>query len=75
MKLYSANVDYTLYQGNMKDTLLKLKKLLNGIDDEELKEMDLWINNEENVELIALDNNSISLITDISLLKINDKLW
>lgn len=59
----------------MKDTLLKLKKLLNGIDDEELKEMDLWINNEENVELIALDNNSISLITDISLLKINDKLW
>lgn len=59
----------------MKDTLLKLKKLLNGIDDEELKEMDLWINNEENIELIALDNNSISLITDISLLKINDKLW
>lgn len=59
----------------MKDTLLKLKKLLNGIDDEEIKEMDLWINNEENVELIALDNNSISLITDISLLKINDKLW
>ena len=59
----------------MKDTLLKLKKLLNGIDDEELKEMDLWINNEENVELIALDDNSISLITDISLLKINDKLW
>lgn len=59
----------------MKDTLLTLKKLLNGIDDEELKEMDLWINNEENVELIALDNNSISLITDISLLKINDKLW
>lgn len=59
----------------MKDTLLKLKKILNGIDDEELKEMDLWINNEENVELIALDNNSISLITDISLLKINDKLW
>lgn len=59
----------------MKDTLLKLKKILNGIDDEELKEMDLWINNEDNVELIALDNNSISLITDISLLKINDKLW
>ena len=59
----------------MEDTLLKLKKLLNGIDDEEIKEMDLWINNEENVELIALDNNSISLITDISLLKINDKLW
>lgn len=59
----------------MKDTLLKLKKILNGIDDEELKEMDLWINNEENVELIALDDNSISLITDISLLKINDKLW
>lgn len=59
----------------MKDTLLKLKRLLNGIDDEEIKEMDLWINNEENVELIALDNNSISLITDISLLKINDKLW
>lgn len=59
----------------MKDTLLKLKRLLNGINDEELKEMDLWINNEENVELIALDNNSISLITDISLLKINDKLW
>ena len=59
----------------MKDILLKLKKILNGIDDEELKEMDLWINNEENVELIALDNNSISLITDISLLKINDKLW
>lgn len=59
----------------MENILVKLKAILNGLSDEELKEYDLWIDNDTGVEVIAVDNNSISLITESSVLEINGKIW
>jgi hypothetical protein len=59
----------------MEHILIKLKRFLNSIDDTELKEMDLWIDNAKQVDVIALDNNAITLVTDENSLKINDKQW
>lgn len=42
---------------------------------EELKNYELWIDNDTGVEVIAVDNNSISLITESSALEINGKIW
>ena len=52
--------------------LLTLKRLLNIYSDDEIKEMDLWINSGEMVESIVIDGGSIDLITDSSEIKIND---
>lgn len=59
----------------MENTLIKLKRLLNSIEDDELEDMDLWIDNEDKIDVIALDSNSITLITEEAELKINDKEW
>lgn len=59
----------------MENILVKLKAILNGLSDEELKEYDLWIDNDKGVEVIAVDGTSISLITEASMLKINDVMW
>ena len=59
----------------MENTLIRLKRLLNSIDDDELEDMDLWIDNEDKIDVIALDSNSITLITEEAELKINDKEW
>lgn len=60
----------------MSENILKrLKYILNSYTDEELEEINLWIDNSDNIEVIAVDNNSISLITDAKLLKIDDKMW
>lgn len=59
----------------MENILVKLKAILNGLSDEELKEYDLWIDNDKEVEVIAVDGTSISLITEASMLKINDAMW
>lgn len=59
----------------MTGILVKLKKLLNSIDDFELTDMDLWIDNSEQVDIIALDDDAIVLITDKRKLKIDDKEW
>ena len=59
----------------MENILVKLKAILNGLSDEELKKYDLWIDNDTGVEVIAVDNNSISLITESSVLEINGKIW
>ena len=55
--------------------LKKLKYILNSYTDKELENIDLWIDNNKNIEVIAVDDNGISLITDTNLLKIDDKLW
>lgn len=55
--------------------LRKLKSILNGLNNEELEEFDLWIDNEQVISVIAIDRNAISLITDSSKLKIDDKKW
>ena len=59
----------------MDNMLIRLKKLLNTYKDKELKEIDLWVNNSENIEIIGIDDTAISLITDTELLKIDGKDW
>lgn len=54
--------------------LLTLKRLLNIYSDDEIKEMDLWINSDEMIESIIIDGGSIDLITDSSEIKINDNI-
>ena len=59
----------------MENILVKLKAILNGLSDEELKNYDLWIDNNTDVELIVVDENAIVLITDKEKLKIDGKIW
>ena len=54
----------------MENTLIKLKAILNGLPNEELEKMELWIDNDKNIEVIAVDRNAISLITDEEKLRI-----
>ena len=44
--------------------LNKLKDILNTYTDEELKELDLWINSSYELKQIIFDDCSIDLITD-----------
>ena len=57
----------------MNNVLKNLKAILNGLTEEELQNYELWINNEAGVSVIAIDENSISLITDNSKLKIEHR--
>ena len=50
----------------------KLKDILNTYSDEELEEMDLWINSSDTLSNIIIDKNGIDLITDDTEIKIND---
>ena len=59
----------------MENALIRLKKILNTFTDKELEEYELWIDNDRGVEVIALDSNAISLITDEEKLKINGLDW
>ena len=52
----------------MNNILKNLKSILNGLTEEELQNYELWINNEDGVSVI-------SLITDSSKLKIDDREW
>lgn len=56
----------------MNGILIKLKGILNGLSDEELKNYDIWINAYKTVEMVVLDDNSITLVTDSNLLKIDE---
>lgn len=51
--------------------LKKLKAVLNSNTDEELEEMDLWINSTECVVAMLVDDNDIDLITNSAEIKIN----
>lgn len=59
----------------MNNDLIRLKKILNSIDDEDLKEMDLYIDCDSGVQMVAVEENAITLVTDTHKLKINDKEW
>ena len=52
--------------------LNKLKDILNTYTDEELKELDLWINSSPEVKQIIVDDYNIDLITNNAEVKIND---
>lgn len=59
----------------MDNDLIRLKKVLNSIDDEDLKEMDLYIDCNSGVQMVAIEENAITLVTDTHKLKIDDKEW
>ena len=52
--------------------LNKLKDILNTYTDEELKELDLWINSSHEVKQIIVDDYNIDLITNNAEVKVND---
>ena len=52
--------------------LKKLKDILNTYTDEELKELDLWINSNYEVNQIIVDEYNIDLVTTDAYVKIND---
>ena len=52
--------------------LNKLKDILNTYTDEELKELDFWINSSYEVKQIIVDEFGINLITNNAEVKIND---
>lgn len=57
------------------NALLKLKHILNGLTEEELKDYDLWIDTENKIDAIVVDGTSITLLTDIENLKYKEKMW
>lgn len=59
----------------LENALLKLKYILNGLTDEELKDYDLWIDTENKIDAIVVDGTSITLLTDIENLKYKEKMW
>ena len=59
----------------MDNILLILKKLLNSIDDEELKDLELWIDNDTKIKMVGLDKNAISIITEKTDLRVNGSEW
>ena len=54
--------------------LKKLKAILNSYTDEELEEMNLWINSTECAVAILVDDNDIDLITNSAEIKINGRI-
>lgn len=59
----------------MENSLIKLKRILISMTDKELKEMDLWINNEREIRAFAIDDNAISIFTEDTDLKVNGRNW
>lgn len=54
--------------------LNKLKDILNTYTDEELKELDLWINSSYEVKQIIVDDYNIDLITNNADVRINGSI-
>lgn len=54
--------------------LNRLKKILNTYTDKELEGTDLWINSEEYVDTILIDDININLITRDAEIKANDMI-
>lgn len=52
--------------------LNKLKDILNTYTDEELKELDLWINSSYKVNQIIVDEYTIDLITEQDEVNVNE---
>lgn len=50
----------------------ELKCILNCYTDEELDDMELWIDSYVNVTNILINNNNIDLITASAEIKVND---
>ena len=46
----------------MNNILRKLKSVLEGLSDEELDNFGLWIDNEDEIQMIAIDENGDLLL-------------
>lgn len=55
--------------------LKKLKDILNTYTEEELEDMDIWIDCDTSIELIIIEEGNIVLITDKEKVKINDRQY
>lgn len=54
--------------------LKKLKDILNTYTDNELEELDLWIDSRTKVDSILVEDYNINLITDEAKVEINNSL-
>lgn len=54
--------------------LKKLKDILNTYTDNELEELDLWIDSRNKVDSIWVEDYNINLITDEAKVEINNSL-
>ena len=52
----------------------KLKDILNTYTDEELEELDIWIDSRTKVDSIWVEDYNINLITDEAKVEINNSL-
>ena len=52
--------------------LIRLKYLLNSYSDEELDEMQLWVNSDDEISNILVDEWSIDLITEDATIEVNE---
>lgn len=59
----------------MNEVLVRLKYLLNSYSDTELEDMELWIDNDVTIDIIAVDENAISLITDKEKIEVGGRKW
>jgi hypothetical protein len=53
--------------------LKKLKEILNTYTDEELIDMDLWVNSSWQIDKFIIDDHSIDLVTDDIMLDFKGK--
>ena len=54
--------------------LKKIKAILNAFTDDELEEMNLWVNSAECAVAMLVDDSDIDLITNSAEIKINDRI-
>ena len=54
--------------------LKRLKAILNAFTDDELEEMNLWVNSAECAVAMLVDDNDIDLITNSAEIKINGRI-
>lgn len=54
--------------------LKKLKDILNTYTDNELEELDLWVDSRTKVDSIWVEDYNINLITDEAKVEINNRL-
>lgn len=57
--------------------LIRLKRLLDTYSEEELNEMDLWIDAKDTIKMICVEDSNITLVTEDGLnnLEINGNIW
>lgn len=51
--------------------LVRLKRILDSYKDDELEEMELWINSNDTIKSILVEDDDIVLITEDADLRIN----